>query len=311
MTVATLFIAPSLDVGAFRASIENNEPAAVQYVEEAYPGGLPNFKEEFGALDSAVSAGLQNMKATAPADFVAMQSHDLAIVRTPYVVIALVVIAFLILFAVTKMPDFHQDQPDAPLGAIVGRLLGKAHYREGVVAQAFYVGAQITCWTFIIHYGMEQVGLTLAQAQTWNIAAMVIFLVSRFVCTFLLHYVSAGRLLAILAIVAIGFTLGAIMLPGETGLVCLVLISACMSLMFPTIYGIALKGLPDEEAKLGSAGLIMAIVGGAVLPLLQGKFIDELGVRNSFYLPMVCFVVIAIFGIRTFTKFEQPSADVT
>ncbi len=152
---------------------------------------------------------------------------------------------------------------------------------------------------------MEQVGLTLAEAQTWNIAAMVIFLVSRFVCTFLLKYVSPGRLLAALAIVAIGFTFGAITLEKTPGLVCLVLISACMSLMFPTIYGIALKNLPAEEAKLGSAGLIMAIVGGALLPLLQGKFIDELGVRNSFYLPMICFVVIAIFGVRTATRFER------
>ena len=311
MTVATLFIAPSLEIGAFRTAIENNDPEAVQYVQDEFPDGLPDFKAEFGALDGAVSSGLQNMKANAPDKFAELQQHDLAVVRTPYVVVALVVIAFLILFAVTKMPDFHQEEADAPVRDVVGRLKRKPHYVEGVVAQAFYVGAQITCWTFIIHYGMEQVGLTLGEAQTWNIAAMVIFLVSRFVCTFLLHYVSAGRLLAALAVVAIALTLGVIMLPGKMGLICLVLISACMSLMFPTIYGIALKGLPDEEAKLGSAGLIMAIVGGAVLPLIQGKFIDELGVRNSFYLPMFCFVVIAIFGVRTFTKFEQAEKQAT
>lgn len=309
MVVASMFIAPSLQIGEFRSAIENEEPEAVKYIEADYPDGLPNFEEEFGALDVATSAGLTNMKENAPEEFVAIQEHDLAVVGTPYVVIALVVIAFLILFAVTKMPDFHQEEQDAPIADVARRLAAKAHYREGVVAQAFYVGAQITCWTFIIHYGMEQVGLTLAEAQTWNIAAMVIFLVSRFVCTFLLHYVSAGRLLACLAVVAIAFTLGAIMLPGKAGLICLVLISACMSLMFPTIYGIALKGLPDEEAKVGSAGLIMAIVGGALLPLLQGKFIDELGVRNSFYLPMLCFIVIAIFGIRTFTIFEETDAE--
>ncbi|TWU46893.1 sugar MFS transporter [Rubripirellula reticaptiva] len=308
MIIASTIIAPNLEVGDFRSKMESKSAEVVTYVTADYPEGLPDFDQEFGALDGAVSKGLANMKSKTPETFLAMQQHDLGVVRTPYVVIAAVVLGFLALFAFTKMPTFAQEVPDAPMGELAGRLLGKAHYREGVIAQAFYVGAQITCWTFIIHYGMEQVGLSLAEAQTWNIAAMVIFLVSRFVCTFLLKYVSPGKLLAALSIVAIAFTFGAITLPGKTGLCCLVLISACMSLMFPTIYGIALKGLPAEEAKLGSAGLIMAIVGGALLPLLQGKFIDELGVRNSFYLPLVCFVVIAIFGVRTFMRYEKESA---
>ncbi|TWU48724.1 L-fucose-proton symporter [Rubripirellula tenax] len=305
MFVAATFVAPNLDVSEFRSSMESGSPAAVQYVDAEYPNGLPNFAEEYGTLDAAVSTGLLNMKAKDAPAFTAMQQHDLGVVRTPYVVIAAVVLGFLALFALTKMPTFAAEVPDAPIGELASRLLGKAHYREGVIAQAFYVGAQITCWTFIIHYGMEQVGLSLGEAQSWNIYAMIIFLVSRFVCTFMLKYVSPGKLLAALAIVAIAFTFGAITLPGKTGLICLILISACMSLMFPTIYGIALKGLPAEEAKLGSAGLIMAIVGGALLPLLQGKFIDELGVRNSFYLPLICFVVIAIFGFRTFMRHDQ------
>lgn len=307
MIVASTIIAPNLEVGEFRSNMESKSPTTVQYVEADYPDGLPNFDEEFGALDAAVTKGLSNMQTSDPEAFQAIQQHDLGVVRAPYVVIAVVVIVFLILFTLTKMPTFAAKQPDAPVGELASRLLGKAHYREGVIAQAFYVGAQITCWTFIIHYGMEQVGLTLAEAQTWNIAAMVIFLVSRFVCTFLLKFFSPGKLLATLAIVAAVLTLGAIMLEGKTGLTCLVLISACMSLMFPTIYGIALKGLPAEEAKLGSAGLIMAIVGGALLPLMQGWFIDQIGVRNSFYLPLICFVVIAIFGIRTFARFESES----
>ena len=310
MVVASMVIAPSLQVGEFRNEMQSKSPETVKYVADDYPDGLPNFDQEFGSLDGAVSTGLANMKATDPSAFESIQLHDLGVVRQPYVVIAFVVLAFLIIFALTKMPSFETETPDAPLGELTSRLLAKAHYREGVVAQAFYVGAQITCWTFIIHYGMELVGLSLSEAQTWNIAAMVIFLISRFVCTFLLKFVSPGRLLAVLALLAIGFTLGAILLPAKTGLTCLVLISACMSLMFPTIYGIALKDLPSEEAKLGSAGLIMAIVGGALLPLMQGYFIDVLGVRNSFYLPLICFVVIAIFGFRTFTRFEaRPEAS--
>lgn len=308
MVIASTLIAPNLDVGEFRGQMKDKSPEVVKYVEADYPDGLPDFDAEFGALDKAVSTGLANMKANDASEFEAMQQHDLAVVRTPYVVIACVVIGFLLLFAVTKMPSFSSDEPDAPVGELTGKLLGKAHYREGVVAQAFYVGAQITCWTFIIHYGMELVNLSLAEAQNWNIAAMAIFLASRFICTFMLKFISPGRLLMTLAVAAIALTLGVIVLPGKVGLICLVAISACMSLMFPTIYGIALKGLPAEEAKLGSAGLIMAIVGGALLPLAQGYFIDQLGVRGSFFLPMICFVVIAIFGFRTFTKFENEPA---
>ncbi|MEM1227623.1 MAG: MFS transporter [Planctomycetota bacterium] len=305
MFVMTTVIAPYLQVSQFRSDMESKNPAVTQYVVDQYPDGLPNFDQEFGALDGAVASGLAKMKQTAPDEFLKIQQHDLGVVRTPYVAVAAVVLVFLALFAVTKMPSFATEQPDAPFKVVASRLLAKAHYREGVIAQAFYVGAQITCWTFIIHYGMELVGLSLAEAQWWNIGAMFIFLVSRFICTFMLRFVSPGRLLAALAIAAVALTLGAILLEGQPGLVCLVLISACMSLMFPTIYGIALKDLPAEEAKLGSAGLIMAIVGGALLPLMQGWYIDLGGVRNSFYLPLVCFAVIAIFGYRTFTQFEH------
>ena len=164
------------------------------------------------------------------------------------------------------------------------------------------------CWTFIIHYGTMELGLTEVQAQGYNMIAMLIFVTSRFICTFLLKYVSPGGLLLVLALAGGGLTLGAIFIPGMVGLYCLVGVSACMSLMFPTIYGIALKGV-GEDAKLGAAGLIMAILGGSVMPPLQGAIIDlqtvSLGgvsfpaVRASFLLVVVCFVVIAHYGWRT------------
>lgn len=298
MIIASQIIAPNLEVGEFRTKLGENNPDYVKLLpSDEFPGGPPVFKDELpGVLDGAVPVALHELRSSDPESFAAIQRHDLSVVRTPYVTIAGIVLAFLVLFALTRMPAFKQEEDDAPVGAIIARLWHRPDYLQGVLAQAFYVGAQITCWTFIIHYAMEQVGLTLAQAQTWNIVAMLLFLISRFVCTFVLKFVAPGLLLTILSVAAIFLTLGAIWLPGKIGLTSLVLISACMSLMFPTIYGIALKGLPADEAKLGSAGLVMAIVGGAVLPLMQGKFIDELGVRNSFYLPLVCFVVIALFG---------------
>ncbi len=191
------------------------------------------------------------------------------------------------------------------------RIFKLRRYREGVVAQFFYVGAQIMCWTFIIQYGTrvfvsEGMGEKAAEvlSQQYNIIAMVIFCCSRFICTFLLKYFNPGVLLRTLAVAACCFTLGVIFINGVFGLYCLVAVSACISLMFPTIYGIALEGL-GEDAKFGAAGLIMAILGGSVLPPLQASIIDKgvvLGmpaVNVSFVLPLICFVVVMAYGHRT------------
>lgn len=185
------------------------------------------------------------------------------------------------------------------------------------MAQFFYVGAQIMCWTFVIQYGTrlfmsqgmeEQAAEVLS--QKYNIIAMVIFCFSRFICTFILRYLNPGQLLKILAIVACLFTIGVIFLQNIWGMYCLVGISACMSLMFPTIYGIALKGLGDD-AKFGAAGLIMAILGGSVLPPLQACIIDQNtlfgmpAVNLSFILPFICFIVIVIYGHRSYVRAKR------
>ena len=160
------------------------------------------------------------------------------------------------------------------------------------------------CWTFVIHYGMTSVGLTASESQGYNMVAMSIFLASRFVCTFLLGFFRPGQLLMFLALGGIAFSLGTIFIGGMLGLYCLIAISACVSLMFPTIYGIALKDLGDD-ASLGSAGLVMAIVGGALMPPMQATMIDHESffgsipsVQTSFLLPLICFVVNSIYGYR-------------
>jgi FHS family L-fucose permease-like MFS transporter len=239
-----------------------------------------------------------------------LTAQDLAVIRMPYIGIALVLVVVFAAIAVTRMPAYGEEGRSLDVGPTIRRLLGNKRYVEGVVAQFFYVGAQIMCWTFIIHYGTMELGLDEVSAQGYNMIAMVIFVTSRFICTFLLKYVTPGALLMSLALGGGALTLGAIFAPGMPGLYCLVGISACMSLMFPTIYGIALKGV-GEDAKLGAAGLIMAILGGSVMPPLQGAIIDlqtvDLGpfvfpaVRASFVLPLICFVVIAVYGRRTLT----------
>jgi fucose permease len=244
-----------------------------------------------------------------------MQRHDLNIVKLPYVVIGLIVIGVFLVFAFSKMPNTgHDTNRSLKLADTFGRLFRNKGYVEGVFAQTFYVGAQIMCWTFIIHYATTNLGMSAAKAQKYNMVAMAIFLLSRFICTFLLKYIRPGRLLMILAAGGILTSFGTMILSGMAGLYSLILISACMSLMFPTIYGIALDGM-GEDAKVASAGLIFAIVGGALMPPLQGKLIDLGGesgmlmglpaVSASFVLPLLCFVFIAFYGWRTFTVHEK------
>ena len=259
-------------------------------------------------LDTAARAQLS------PAEFEAVKQSDLGILISPYLAIGLVIIVMFILIAVVRMPHNADQNHSMDFGPTLKRIFGKARYREGVIAQFFYVGAQIMCWTFIIQYGTrlfmsqgmaEQAAEVLS--QKYNIAAMVIFCSSRFICTYFLKYVNPGKLLGILAVVAIALCCGVIFIQGTAGLYCLVGVSACMSLMFPTIYGISLEGMGDDS-KFGAAGLIMAILGGSVLPPLQARIIDAgtvfgmPAVNVSFVIPLICFVVIALFGLRRFRE---------
>jgi len=260
-------------------------------------------------LDKAGEEARRALQENSPDKFASIQQHDLGIIIGPYAVLGLVVLSVLIVFALARLPRSKgEDDTSIHFVATLKRLLANKKYIEGVVAQTFYVGAQIMCWTFIIQYGQNELGMEKATAQMYNMVAMVIFVSSRFICTALLKYVSPGGLLMTLAIGGGALVAGTIFVHGMAGLYCLIGVSACMSLMFPTIYGIALKGLGDD-AKLAAAGLIMAIGGGSIMPPLQGKIMDmdafNLGfttlssTRASFVLPFICFVVIAIFGFRT------------
>lgn len=248
------------------------------------------------------------------AEFEALKQSDLAILIKPYLYICIVLVLMIVLMMLFKMPKCSEDNRSLNVGPTLKRLLKNVNYREGVIAQFFYVGAQIMCWTFIIQYGtrvfMGQ-GMTEQAAevlsQRYNIVAMAIFCCSRFICTYFLKYVRPAKLLGIFAVAACAFTVGVVAIQGVVGMYCLVGISMCMSLMFPTIYGIALDGL-GEDAKFGAAGLIMAILGGSILPPLQARIIDCGSVAGfpavnlSFVLPLICFIIIAIYARRTFRR---------
>ena len=238
------------------------------------------------------------------AEKAAIRTNDLMVIRNPYVMLGLVVLVMFIIIVLYNMPQ-NKSSVSSKTSDVFKRLFKNKKYMEGVLAQVFYVGAQIMCWTFVIQYA-ENLGLTKAEAQNYNIIAMSIFLGSRFLSTLLMKYISPGRLLSIFAMGGIVTILGVIFIQGMGGLYCLIATSAFMSLMFPTIYGISLRGLENDDAKIGAAGLVMAIVGGALMPPLQGSIID-LGtvgflpaVNFSFILPLISFIVIASFGYRTY-----------
>lgn len=264
-------------------------------------------QSKLSPLDTQQRAILDN------SSFETLKKSDLAVLIAPYLIIGIVILVMFLLIYFMKIPkeSISEMKTENRLGDVIKRLFNNTKYREGVIAQFFYVGVQIMCWTFIIQYGtrifmLEGMGEKSAEiiSQKYNMIAMILFCCSRFICTFLLKYIRAGKLLMFLAIFGVLLTIGVIACNDRLGLYCLVAISGCMSLMFPTIYGLALDGVEGDDTKLGAAGLIMAILGGSILPPLQAKIIDGGGmfgissINISFILPLFSFIVIVIYGFR-------------
>jgi FHS family L-fucose permease-like MFS transporter len=251
--------------------------------------------------DKRDAAGEIIFHSLSEADKAHIRLHDLAVIRDPYVMLGLLVFAVFLVFLFTKIPHTRGQGVKTKSSDTLRRLWYNKLYRSGVVAQMFYVAAQIMVWTFIIQYA-DNLGIDKATAQKFNIAAMAFFLTSRFISTFLMRYINSRRLLMFFGIGACIASLGTIIIQGMGGLYCLVAISGFMSLMFPTIYGIALEDVQAEDTALGAAFLVMAIVGGAVMPPLQGAIIDfdtiaGLPAENiSFILPLLCFAFVTYYG---------------
>lgn len=253
--------------------------------------------------DKRDAAGAVVFPMLSEAEKAEIRLHDLAVIRNPYVILGVVVLVMLVVIALVKVPTTNAQSQKTAKGAL-GRLWRNRIYREGVIAQVFYVAAQIMVWTFIIQYA-DNLGISKATAQNYNIVAMCLFLCGRFLSTWLMKYTDGRRLLTIFGICAGLCSLGAILIVGKAGLYCLVGISLFMSLMFPTIYGTALEKVSLEDASLGAAFLVMAIVGGALMPPLQGMIIDcgtifgHPAVNVSYALPLLCFIIVAIYGFRS------------
>ncbi|AYN67953.1 L-fucose:H+ symporter permease [Euzebyella marina] len=244
-----------------------------------------------------------------------IRTSDLEIIRNPYVILGVVVIFFFLLISFIKMPQNKSQEAKVKFSASIKRLWKEPKFVFGVIAQMFYIGAQIMCWTYVYQYA-ETLGIDAQSAVWYGLAGYIFFLVGRTVGTALLAKINSGKLLMLFGFGAMLSLLGAIFLPGMLGIYALLLTSFFMSIMFPTIYGIALEG-QGEDAKFGAAFLVMAIVGGALLPYLQGYMLDFggngyedvrfLGVsemRFSFVLSFICFFIVAIYGRKVYTSYQ-------
>ena len=247
-------------------------------------------------------------------ELAAIRENDLGIISIPYIGLGVLVVVITVIVFFTKIP-IPSEQNKMSLSASFKKLLDNKNYKRGVLTQAFYVGSQIMCWTYIFQYVdnlNDSLGLNLT-ATYFNVAAMISFLSGRWIGTILMRRINPAKLLMYFGLGGILCSVGTILLQNIMGLISLVGISMFMSIMFPTIYGIALKDMGDE-AKIGSAGLIMAIVGGALMPVLQGSILDWGGsgfsdvlifgfipeINFSFILPLICLTVVAYYGYSTF-----------
>ena len=220
-----------------------------------------------------------------------------------YAALGLVLLGILVVMLFARMPSGKDDDRSDSVGASFRRLLSNRLYRRGVVAQFFYVGAQIGVWSFTIRLVMQETGCLEAAASSIYLISIIGHCLSRFIYTGLMRWFSPARLLTFGGVMSALLSLTVVLSAG-TGWICitsLVLISSFMSLMFPTIYGIALGGIMRGEhpgdSKIGASGLIMSILGGALLTPLQGIVSDHTNIYTSYAVPAFCFVVVTAYAV--------------
>jgi len=274
----------------------------------------------------------QNKSTLSDAELLAVQHKELSAVTLTYMGLGVVLVVLLMIILFYKKMPVSKDTTNASFGTTVKKLLKRKHYTLGVLAQFFYVGAQIGVWSYTIRYVMSALNLIdpvtseiltdkvhgfIDQHQFWSglwrldenstaenigntfyLSSLILFTVSRFIFTALMRYFRPGMLLAIAATGAGISALTAIFATGMTGVIGLVAISFFMSLMFPTIYGIALEGISESEAKVGGSFLVMAILGGALLTALQGYLSTQLdSIYHAYWVPLICFVIVGWYGL--------------
>ncbi len=255
------------------------------------------FMSQMFILGELNSANASERAAMTSEQLMEIQSKELSAVTMTYVYVGIVLLALFFIIMFSRMPkETVQKELSHKISATFKRLSKNKRYTLGVLAQFFYIGAQIGVWSYTIRYVMEHLGYNEKDSATIYLVSIIGFSLSRFIFTALMKYIKPNILLLGAAFGAIICTVVVILFGGWTGVIALVCVSVCMSLMFPTIYGIAMYKLGDDS-KIGGSGLIMAILGGAVLTAVQGYVSDATGsINKAFIIPLVCFIVVAAYG---------------
>lgn len=220
-----------------------------------------------------------------------------------YATLGLILLAILVVMLFSKMPLGKDDGDMCSIQITFKRLFANKLYRRGVIAQFFYVGAQIGVWSFTIRIVMQELNILESEASTIYLISIIGFCLSRFIYTWLMKWIAPARLLAFGGILSTLMALTVVLTVGTGWLmvVALILISVFMSLMFPTIYGIAMGSIVQsghtEDGKIGASVLIMAILGGALLTPLQGMLSDTTNIHTSYLIPVICFAVVTAYAL--------------
>ena len=243
-------------------------------------------------------AQIAAMTASTRAAYYASQSSA---VQTPYLVIGCVVLLWALLIGTARLPTAVAGRDQHAPGAQLGTLVGNRNLVLAVLAQFFYVGAQVGIWSYLIRYAQQTVpGTSQRHAADFLTISLVLFMLGRFAGTALMRHLAPARLLAGFATAALALAAVAVLFPGRTGVGALIAVSFFMSIMFPTIFALGLRGLGDEARKSAAPFLVMAIVGGATLTLLMGGISDAAGIPRAMSVPVLCFAVI--LGFATYTR---------
>jgi FHS family L-fucose permease-like MFS transporter len=242
-----------------------------------------------------------DISSLSPAQLHTIRAGELGAVMGPYLGLAFLLSLIAVAIASQKAPPIIEEFPDAGpheagTGGVFRVLWRSKRYRYGVVAQFANVAAQVCAWTFLIVYVQQALGGSLEKGGAYLQLSLLVFLGSRFLMTWVIGRVRATKVLAVLAFLAVGLCAFAMSSPNLAGIFAVVALSFCLSLMFPTIYGVALAGL-GPATKFGAAGLVMAIVGGAIMPLVQGKLVDTTSAAFSFIVPAACFTVVGLYAL--------------
>jgi len=215
-------------------------------------------------------------------------------VKLPFIVIGAVVLLIAIFLMLTPLPEI-QDEKDIEENN--GSLLKKKNLMLGVIAQFFYVGAQVCVSSFFIRFSAQVAGIGEKSAAMFLSGALLGFMAGRFIGTFLMQYISPSKLLAVYSLINIVLIISAIVLNGKASVYSLMGVEFFMSIMFPTIFSLSIRGL-GSRMKEGSSYLIMAIVGGAVFPVIMGSISDMTNIQIAYAVPAVCFFVVFYFALK-------------